>query len=408
MRDGFWLRAAVAAAATMVVCLGALYGYLLATGGVNVDAADLVTYYSAAKLVVSGHGASIYNFAAINRTGSHIIYPFRPPLGGVGPFLYPPWFALVVAPLALVPYGIAYGVWFVVNISLAVCALLALARFAGLRALQAALFVLLGLSCLPIFAALGQGQVSVLILALLVSVLWALRAGHDVAAGSLLALALIKPQYALPVAAVLLLQRRWRGCATFVGCAAALSVLPIPILGGGAQGGYLHALARFYAMHGHAAYLPAPRINYGLPGFTALLAPAYSTVVQIAVATGALLLTAWVALRQRTVEVPFALAIAFTLLASPHVLIYDVSLLILPLAVLLHLRPAWSILGCATYAAPLAGLVLHLGVPLTVPMMALTVTALVRSGSAGENITTAVRGPTEYLFYPVDRGAAGQ
>lgn len=361
----------------MVVTLGVLYVYLVATGRVNIFAADFVTYYSSARLIVTGHGASIYNFAAINRTGSQVIYPFRPGLGGIGPFLYTPWLAVLIAPLALMPYTTAYALWVIFNLAVAVFSLAALARFAGLSKLTATLFVCLGLSSLPVFAALGQGQVSLIELALLVSVLLALQKEQNIAAGFLLSLVLIKPQYALPVFAVLLLRRRWRACAAFAVSAVLLAAVPLPLLGTGIESSYLHALVHFYGMHGHAAYLPAPTINYSLPGLIALFAPSYLSISAVFLVCISLMLTVWSALRSRTVEVPLALALAVTLLASPHVLIYDVSLLIIPVAVLLRCERSWAGLAIAVYAAPLAGLVLHLGVQLTVPMMALTAVALV-------------------------------
>lgn len=362
-------------AAAVAVGMEVAYGRLLVSGAVNIHLADFVTYYSSSQLVIGGRGKLLYNFAALGHAQAQLTYPLRMP-GGVGPFIYPPWFALVVAPLSLLPYTTAYVVWFLGNAVLALVALLGLALYAGLDRLRAVLLVLLGLSFLPVFAAFGQGQVSLMLLALLTGVLWALRARYEAAAGILLALVLVKPQYALPIVGVLALQRRWRACFSVAGCAALLVLVPLPFLGGGIEGQYVKSLIHLSTLHGSAGYMAPPVLNYSLQGFTELVLPAHSALARLLLEAALLLLAVGVALRQRASEIPVALALLFGLLASPHVLIYDVSLLVLPLVVLCRQNGSWSILAGLAYAAPLVGQVIHLGVLATVAAMGVTAAAL--------------------------------
>lgn len=375
MREPFWIKAGVAVSATIVFGLAVTYARLLATGAVNVHLADFVAYYSAGKLVLAGHGASLYDFAVMRHTQARLTAPLRMP-GGVSPFLYPPWFALVVAPLSAVPYTAAYILWFALNVVLAIAVLRALSRHGGLRGMISILFTLLGLSFLPVFAAFGQGQVSVLLLALATAVLVALGAERDLLAGVLLAVFLIKPQYALPVAGVLLIQGRRRAFGTFSLCALFLTAIPVPFLGAGIENAYIHSLVHLSALHGTAGYMAPPSINFSVLGVSVLLDPHLGEPLWVAVSAAVCMLVAWSAYRVLDLESAVAAAILCGLLVSPHVLIYDVSLLILPLAVLARPRAWWACLSCAAYLAPLAGLLLHRGVPLTVGVMGAVMLAI--------------------------------
>lgn len=376
MRQRFWIRAAVGIAAAILLGMAVTYGHLLAAGIVNIHLADFLTYYSSSELVLGGHATSIYNFAVMQDVQSRLTAPLRMP-GGVSPFIYPPWFAFATAPLSALPYAVAYDAWFAGNIALAIGALVALGRYARLRGAACVVFTLFGLSFLPVFAAFGQGQVSILLLALLVGVLCALRRGTDVLAGVLLAFVLIKPQYALPVAGVLLLQQRWRVVAGFAFCGAMLLLLPLPLFGPGIDGTYVRSLIHLSSLHGTAGYMAPPPINYSLQGAAALLIPAFSTPLRLVLSGCVFGLLLWCGRRSLSVDTPVAVAVLFGLLVSPHVLVYDVSLLLLPIAVLVRRQISWAWLAGTIYMAPLLGLAMHRGVPLIVFVMTAALAALI-------------------------------
>lgn len=378
MTPSFWLRAAAAGAAAVAAMMALAYAYVVITGAHTIRLADFLAYYTGGTLILHGHGGSLYNFAAVGHAEAHISYPLKMP-GRVSPFIYPPWFAVVMTPFALLPYAAAYVIWFAGNALFAAFSLVALGRFAGLRGAAAVLVTMLGLSFLPVFAAFAQGQVSLLLLALLVFLVWALRSGHDVVAGVALSLLLIKPQYALPVAGVLLLRRNWSVCTVFAICAALLVVLPMPFLGSGIEGAYVKGLIHLSRLHGNAGYMAPPHMNYSLQGWLSLVVPSHSTPARYALIGVAFVLTVWGALRDRGVEAPVAFAVLFGLLASPHVLVYDVSLLILPLLLLLGRGNSWVPVVAMAYLAPLAGLLLHLPVVFTVAMVGITMAALAYS-----------------------------
>lgn len=396
MRRVILLRAAVVIAAMATAALAFTYAYLVFTGHHTIRLADFLAYYTGGKLVLAGHGGSLYSFAAVGHAEAQISFPLRIP-GGISPFIYPPWFALAVVPLALLPYTPAYVVWFGANIVFALFSLLTLNRLAGMRGTLAALVTFLGLSFLPVFAAFTQGQVSLLLLALVTGVLWSLRRGHGALAGILLALLLIKPQYALPVAGVLLLRRQWRACGIFALCAVLLVLVPMLVLGSGIEVSYVRGLVHLSALHGNFGYMAPPPVNYSLQGLLGLLVPSHGAVARIGLIGIAFLITVGSALRDRDAAVPIALAVLFGLLASPHVLVYDVSLLIFPVVVLVGRNFSWAPLAAVAYLAPFAGLLLHLSVPFVVTAMGLGMLALLgstrKSARAGAQVVVGNRPP---------------
>ncbi len=149
-------------------------------------------------------------------------------------FLYAPVFALLFAPLSLLPRPAAQVLWFIPN----ALALLALIRGAGRmlfgaqRRLPAALVVLPTLFCARfIDNNVEHGQLDLLVLALAVWAIVKARENRFAAAGALLAPALLSKPLALSGALYLLATRRW--CAiVFAGLfVAVLLVLPALFLG---------------------------------------------------------------------------------------------------------------------------------------------------------------------------------
>ena len=107
-----------------------------------------------------------------------------------------------------------------------------------------------------------------------------------------------------------------------------------------------------------------------------MLLPARAATVVAAVlclvAVGVFL---WLSLQRMRLDVSFALAVVVGLLVSPHVLVHDLSLLIIPVAVAVRWRPDWDralpwILA-AGYSAVLIGLALVTVVPLHLSVVAM-------------------------------------
>lgn len=381
----FLTRAAIALATTILLCLGVSYIMLLRGGSVRIQQSDLLVYYSASRLVLHGHGGAIYDFPVLKSVEASMFHSLLL-IRSEAVFLYPPFVALVLAPLAATGYGTAYLLWFLLNCALLAGVLVALRRYLNLRRSGALLLAAAGASFFPVFATLAQGQISIVLLAVIAASFLALRSGREVLSGGLLAIALIKPPYVIPFLFLLLVQRRWRALAGFSAVAAALALVPMAFLGTAINQQYIHLLRVATGWHTTSGGF-SPRANQDFAGFFhLLLAPSLATALQGLCSVGALATVFVVARRRSAVEIPFAIATVAALLVNPHVLIHDLSLLLIPAAIALRHSPtgakALPALLTGGYLAILAGVPLSTAIPVQLPVLAMTALLLwlVRTG----------------------------
>lgn len=207
---------------------------------------DFSSYYAAALALRSNPHADIFNIHVLEAaTAAHHL-----PFGGVT-YLYPPFLAVIIIPLTLLPFRSALQLWIIGNGLLWVGCGLMLARWswqalmtgasraATLRDAPArlaagfALTLVLFLTAiyLPFGENLGLGQVSGAILFLVLLAWLLLEHGHARVAGVVLALAIwIKLLPALLVV-YLLLQRRWRVVIWATSACLLIGLGMVPIIG---------------------------------------------------------------------------------------------------------------------------------------------------------------------------------
>ena len=261
-------RVALALCSGLALGLIVTFAIMLRTGNVGVKQVDYVAYYAAAHLVLAGHGSDIYSFAAVGRYERALVYPLAVS-NGVLPYVYPPYFALALAPAAMLSYVASYLSWLLLNTVLFILALALLQRYASLTRDGALLLWVAAVAFLPLLAALTQGQTSFLILALLAGVFFAARTGRDWLTGVLLALALIKPPIVLPFLLLFLVRRRWGVVAGFAATGLCLALVPALLFGPGIDRGYLDTLSA--AMSWRAQFGYGPEWNHSFAGLAQLL-----------------------------------------------------------------------------------------------------------------------------------------
>jgi hypothetical protein len=336
------------------------YALTLISQTVPPQKTDFITYFAAARLVVEGHAGSLYNFAALSTVERHVIAPYRLTYG-VLPYIYPPCFAVGLAPLGFIGLVPAYGLWAALNALWLCLALVVVQRRARLGVLGSAVLWLGTLTFVPTFIGLLQGQVSFLLLALLGGTLLSLERRLDAPAGACLALAMIKPTYVLPCLVVLLARGRWRAIISFAGATVLLTLLPMLVGGTRINTDYVETLRRAMGWTTQFGYGPEKTASLAGP-LRDLLPPGPALAVLAVLTLAGLVLVAVVARRSPAMAAPFALAVVVGLLISPHVLIHDLVLLLIPVGVALQLRqagPGWLPLTLgAVYAFGIFGLVL--------------------------------------------------
>lgn len=327
---------AIGACVALLSGLVISYLGLVAHGNAGIMQTDFVSYYGAEHLVVSGHGAHIYDLSALGHYERALVHPLTV-RNGVLPYVYPPYLALLMVPLGAPSYALAWYIWLGFNVLLILFTIAGLQRYLELRRGSAVLLWAAGLSFLPIFVALAQGQTSILLLALLTASFLAARSEHQPVAGVLLAMALIKPQYVVPVLLVLAIRRYWTTMIAFTVSCAVLFIVPMAALGVNIDLNYIHMLQSAGGWHGQFGYTPA--MNQSLWGFTQLLFPsAIATPLTLVIGFAILAGLAHATYRFPALDIPWGLATVIAVILSPHVLIHDLSLLLLPAAILLSFR----------------------------------------------------------------------
>jgi hypothetical protein len=356
------LRDRIVSALLLAFGVGLLGSYILIvlSGTIPPQKTDFITYFSAARLVLLGHGGSLYDLSALSGVERHVVSPYHLTYG-VLPYVYPPYFAVATAPLGVAGLVPAYAVWAAVNVVLLSLALVVIQRRAYLSMNMTLALWLGAWTFIPTFIGLLHGQVSFLLLALMGGALLSLEARRDVLAGALLGVAMLKPTYVLPCLIVLLVRGRLRALASFIGTTVLLAVAPMPLFGARTDFDYLDMLRQATSWTTQYGYGPENTASLAGP-LRDLLPASVAFAVLIAVTLAALAGLAVLSRRSPTLALPYALAIVIGLLVSPHVLVHDLVLLLIPAGIALqtHARgPSWlpaCLLGL--YGMAVAGLVL--------------------------------------------------
>jgi hypothetical protein len=157
----------------------------------------------------------------------------------------------------------------------------------------------------------------------------------------------------------LIVKKAWRALLAFLVMSVFLLTAPLPLLGSGMILKYGAALGEASRWTSSFGYLPSG--NYSISGAVRLLLGGTSATVVSTVLVGLAVLTlAAYAWRTSFVDCAWGLAAVVGVLASPHVLLHDLSILLLPVAIALRYRP-WAssslfVLLAAGDAAVVAGL----------------------------------------------------
>lgn len=292
---------------------------------------DFLQFYAAGWVVANGHAASLYDWEAFARRLPELV-------PGIGELLflpvYPPQLALVFAPLGTLAYLPALAIWTLVSAALYVGA-----GWAALRALPALRAYRLEAWCFalgfpPFLQLLAHGQVAAIALAVLIAALYGFQNAKPLLVGLALGSLVFKPQLGAFALAALILWPSWRLLGgLFIGAGVQLTLVAA-ILGTALLREYVTVVQTLASSAGQ--FEPKLWAMHSLRGAFELL------VGQNALATAGWLLASalsvWLArsawTQNQSTDVRFAVICLLGLLLNPHLYIYDLVLMAVPLACL--------------------------------------------------------------------------
>jgi hypothetical protein len=329
---------------------------------------------------------------------------FRLRSDGFLPMVYPPAYYLLVSPLSAIPYRPAAWIWAGASLaSFAVVVALLATAFAPGGRLDAALPIanpvwgkvapLAAFVALPAAVAfepfaenLVSSQKGAFALLVFTATFFALQSGARWLAGMLFGVLALKPQLAVVVPLALALKGEWR-FALGAAATAALLVIASVAMGGGVALAYLrfagdagefirYGTAHVDRFHGAYAFFT---VLAGGPTIAARLATL--VVVAIVAVVVTMLLRGPVEPTSPRFVLQFSGLVLATLIVSPHALTYDLTILLLPMALVsfVTLRRGldreqgraifWSVLGLYVACGGGAWVAERTGVQPTLPLM---------------------------------------
>jgi hypothetical protein len=291
---------------------------------------DYPAFYGAGSIVADGDWDDLYDPGRQQLAQEGLVDEE----GGYLYFAYPPFVAAGYGALASVAYRWSY----LIHTGLMVAALWAAivlwrhylpVRFGMTAALTAALLFY------PLLRAVPGGQNTALTMMLVALVARLDGDGHDVWAGLAAALLLYKPQFGIPLAGLLLVGRRWRMLAGWLGGAAALYLTSAALQGADWVGEWWRQANAFLEIDAQAN--SSNLISW--QGFFEGAFGAESTIGSVlgwglALVTAGLAALFWLRNPDSNPGARYSIAVTAIALAAPHTMFYDGGVVILAIVLL--------------------------------------------------------------------------
>jgi hypothetical protein len=288
--------------------------------------ADFVHFYTLGHLAASQRVDTIYDMAALHDAQVELVPASEPDLY---PTVYPPQAAILFAPFSGWSYRQALLIWNSITI-----ALYALIVWSTWRRVASHLpdwtFVLAAAAAFPPFYSLIlYGQISIIILAAFWLGWLALERRRSYLAGVAFGVLALKPQFGIPLAAIVLACGEWRMLAGAASSVAAQIAAVWLMLGSSVFTAFAASIPITVR---HADWLESkPYMSHSLRAVTRLLPNWAGLPLWAALAAIVLWYTVKTWRSDAPLRVRLGVVILASILVNPHVIIYDVVLLALPL-----------------------------------------------------------------------------
>jgi len=312
-----------------------LAAVLWSARGPSTEKTDFSVTYVGAWMVHEGQGPMLYDLGEQQRVRDSLFAHPNPLI-----YEHPPFEALLLSPLAGLPYRTAYLLWGLLNALVWLVLPYVVRPYAPVPRDALGYFALWFLFA-PLGVALYQGQPSLLLLLLYAITFVSLKRGSDVTAGLCLGLGLFKFQFVLPFVLIFLFRRKWRFLTGFLITAVVLAVLSLLAVGWQGVLSYVRLLLKVGSETGNVSYGSATDMGT-LQGLVyAILGHRVShwlvSFIVAAISVSLVLFTAW-RWRQEDRQGPddsfdlmFSGALAVSLVTGLHMFTHDFSPLMLAL-----------------------------------------------------------------------------
>ncbi len=285
---------------------------------------DYVQFYAAGKTLLHGESAHLYDMEFQSQLEQAII---GPELASYHAFINPPFFAALFAPLAALPYGISFAVWSLLSLLMLWGSVYLLNQKRPLRPF------LWSLTWFPAFATISFGQNALLSLFLLTSVYVLWQRERRFLAGLVLGLLMYKPQLTLGVGLLWLLRWRkdWLALSGFALSTLGLVAISFGLLPEAGQAYFTFAREVLPDLPGWKEF-PLWHLHT-VRGFWRMLLPLdiLADFLTLGCTVGGLV-AFWKLIKAHplTKALTFAGATCLTLWITPHAMIYDWAVLLVP------------------------------------------------------------------------------
>jgi alpha-1,2-mannosyltransferase len=309
---------------------------------------DFLNLYTGASLALDGNFAHLHSpDVQLSRERQYV-----PDLPALVPFVRPPFYALLLAPLALLPFGVAFWVWLALQSALLFgCWAWAFSRWGPDALIFGALY-------LPSALGIASGQDCVLILAIVIATYSLAEKGNHFASGAALGLGLIKFHLFLLWPLALLVQKRWR--MMWGACAAVAAELLVSLWLSGSNG--LLEYVALLRKKDIERLNPSPELMINVQGL-ALNFGTESLVFRGLLVGVVVLLVAFACWRAPLWQW-IAAASAGSLLVPPHVYGYDAGLLLLSIWLAIFVSgDKWIGMAATLVCTPIPFLMTLAGIP---------------------------------------------
>jgi hypothetical protein len=299
-------------------------GGRIATGPLK--GADFVHFYTLGYQARHRAGPALYDAAAQHELQTRLV-PASVPDWYIP--VYPPQIAVLVAPFSLLSYGWAAVSWGAVTAALYAAIVWATCRrsFPTLR--DAALVVAAAAAFPPFWQLLMHGQTTVVPLVSFFLGWLALERGRTFLSGLAFGLLAVKPQFGLALAVVVAARREWALLGGGLASAALQGAIVAAVFGSGVIVDFAETVRRLPEVA--RALEPRPYQLHSLKALADLLPAPAATAAWLAVAVTVLWCTARIWSAPVPASVRIGAVVIATVLVSPHLTIYDLTVLVLPL-----------------------------------------------------------------------------